>query len=170
MKNLFLLSTVAAITLFAFNANAGSAEGQGTIGAKIVKQIEVKEVKAGAKGMYFGTWTNKSNTITLGTDGNATGTDQTARVNASGDPSRAGEFNIEGPADVEISQISVKNTSEKIKSGENEMTVSDFNLDKTSGTIGADGKLNVKVGAKLAVAANQEPGDYTGSYTVQVTY
>lgn len=39
-----------------------------------------------------------------------------------------------------------------------------------TGTLGAGGSQTLTVGGSLTVKANQAPGDYTGSFTVQVTY
>jgi hypothetical protein len=69
-----------------------------------------------------------------------------------------------------------------LSSGDNTMTVSDFTASSTNnsqtvtsvttlgGTRGSVGTLNLYVGAKLAVAANQAPGSYSGSFNVSVAY
>jgi hypothetical protein len=60
-------------------------------------------------------------------------------------------------------------TTVTLTSGASTMTVSTFTSDPATTVLGT-GRTDVKVGARLTVAANQAPGNYTGSFSVTVNY
>ncbi len=83
--------------------------------------------------------------------------------------SRPGIFNITGEPSTPLT-ISFGNGT--LSNGANTMTLSNFTTSTTpaSSTTDSSGNLTLNVGADLAVAANQASGNYTGTYTVTISY
>lgn len=65
--------------------------------------------------------------------------------------------------------ITLPTTPVPITSGANSMSLTAFTSDP-AGTVLGTGRTVVLVGATLAVASNQAPGNYTGSFNVTVNY
>lgn len=65
--------------------------------------------------------------------------------------------------------FSISATAGTITSGDDRMTYS-ASLRDISGTFDLTGRTTLFVGGRLAVAANQRPGRYTGNYIVTVSY
>ncbi len=83
--------------------------------------------------------------------------------------SRPGIFSITGEPSTPLT-VSFGNGT--LSNGANTMTLSNFTTSTTpaSSTTDSSGNLTLNVGADLAVAANQASGNYTGTYTVTISY
>jgi uncharacterized protein with beta-barrel porin domain len=81
----------------------------------------------------------------------------------------AASFTVSGAATATYYVTVPTNVTLTKDGGTETMTVSPFTHNAT-GTLDATGAEDFNVGATLAVAANQAPGVYNGSFSVTVTY
>lgn len=143
---------------------AAEATGTGNISAKIVEPVTISE---NGTGLNFGIMLNSEQTVTVDTTGNRTSTVSSALVN--GITPQAGKFNVTGPANQELTIGT--NSSAIVSSGSNNMTVSNF-VTSPSGTLtlSDSGAGDIAVGADLTVPSKQAAGEYTGTYTITLSY
>lgn len=168
MKKIILMTTVFATVFAVSNAFAEStAEGTGTAKAKIVAPVEVTKTQ----NLNFGTIakSTSANTVTLTNAGARSAAVANTLINDSTETK--GIMTITGPESTSVTIQEIADTTVTGPTGSTPMAVTDFNTNP-SGTVvlGSTGAQAVDVGAKLAVGANQTEGEYSGSYTVQVTY
>lgn len=147
------------------NTNAVSLNSNGKIAVKIVSAISIKHT-AGQR-LNFGTIMNRANTITISNNGVRSAENFSYLVDSESAPD---EFKVSGPdgksVTISLPESAVVNNT----AGSGTMVVSAFTSDR-SGSQTLDGSdLVVKVGGTLVVADNQIEGNYTGSYTVTVSY
>ena len=167
MKKIYLLAAVSVLTLGYAEVWAAQATGEGNISAKIVAPVTVME----AQRLDFGTIlapTGSSIEVTISaTDGTRTATDASKLVGTN--KGKAGLFNVTG-AENQSMTINEPCSATLTGTGGSTMTVDTFATDPNdkltlSGTSG-----QIKVGADLTVNADQAVGDYTGTYTITVSY
>ena len=166
MKKIYLLAAVSVLTLGYAEVWAAQATGTGNISAKIVAPVTVTETQ----GLDFGTIlapTDSAKTVTISTDGSRSDSGSGILVNTN--TGKAGLFNVTG-AENQNMTITKPGSVELHGTGSDKMTVNNFvtepdNELTLSGTSG-----QIKVGADLTVNKDQAVGDYTGTYTVTVSY
>lgn len=118
--------------------------------------------------LVFGAVQPKSiaGSVTLSPSGTRTGSNVVLSSMALGNAAR---FNITGHANANFT-IALPSSITLTGPG-TAMTLSSFTSNLgTSGTIGAAGTAILRVGGTLAIAANQAPGSYSGSFNVTVNY
>ena len=166
MNKLFLLGT-AAVVLFAFNAKAADS-ATGTAQVEVVKAFSIEHVNG--KSLNFGRLFAKAGTITIAPNGTVTDTNKIA---LSGNTTSADEFEITGPAGqtatVDLDGTSVTLNGAGTASGKT-LTVTGLTLSGASVTPADDNPVKVTVGGSLTVAADTTPGQYSGTYTVNIAY
>jgi hypothetical protein len=166
MKKLVFL--FAGLFLMAISAESVKAEDQATASANAAATIVTPISITKTVDLNFGAIVPSATagTVTVGTDNSISGTGGVTLIPQLGTHSAA-SFTVNGvigalfyvtlPGDVTIS------------SATESMTVSDFTSNAT-GALDASGAEDFNVGATLAVAANQLPGLYEGTFDVTVTY
>lgn len=107
-------------------------------------------------------------TVVVGNDNSILGNGGVTLIPQLGTHSAA-SFTVTGAANATFSVTLPGNTTLTRGGGSETMTVSEF-LHNATGTLDGTGAEAFKVGAKLAVAANQLPGQYEGTFDVTVTY
>jgi hypothetical protein len=103
--------------------------------------------------------------VLLGTDGSVS-----SSLTHTGTPSAAA-FTITGAVGQTYS-VTLPSSPVTLSSGSNSMTVDTFSasLGSLTGTIPGSGTVTFTVGARLNVGASQNPGDYAGTFQVNVVY
>ena len=143
---------------------ATSTSASNTAAAIVITPITV----ATTANLVFGAVQPKSiaGSVTLSPSGTRTGSNV---VLSSMELGNAARFNITGYANANFT-IALPNNIILTGPG-TEMTLSSFTSDlETSSTISAAGTATLTVGGTLAIAANQAPGAYSGSFNVTVNY
>ena len=162
MKHISLIAL--AVALLPGLAMAATSTGTGDAKAKIVQPVTVTSTQD----LNFGTMLGKANTVTVSSSGSRTATDNTALVTDSNTPT-AGVFSVTGPNSQPITVTLPVNAT--VSSSTNSMTISNLNSPQSgSQTLDGTGNLTINIGGDLAVTEGQAVGDYTGSYTITVTY
>ena len=162
MKKVILFLLV--LILNSHEVSAASASGTGTIAARIVAAVSVDETKT----LKFGTMTGDAGVVSIGLTGDRTSTGANLVEDSTNPPSN-GEMLIYGPINQVVYIGSISDTT--VTSGSASMSVSNFQTDQTGVvTLTSVDGTPVKIGAKLNVLNSQPEGDYTGSYTLTVTY
>jgi len=145
---------------------AMAADATGTASATVINPITVSEARALAFGSVTASVTT-AGTVALTAVDEAVKTDTT--VSSTG-TQQSGKFTVLG-GDSNSYTITVPATASLASTSSNDaadMTVT-LTQSKTSGSLVA-GTDAFFVGGSLAVAANQNSGAYTGTYTVTVAY
>ena len=166
MKKIYLLAAVSVLTLGYAEVWAAQATGEGNISAKIVAPVTVMETQ----GLDFGTIlapTDSAKTVTISTDGSRSDDGSGILVNTN--TGKAGLFNVTG-AENQSMTINVPSSATLTGTGGATMTVDTFATDPNDNLTLSGTSGQIKVGADLTVKANQAVGDYTGTYTVTVSY
>ena len=166
MKKIYLLAAVSVLTLGYAEVWAAQATGKGNISAKIVAPVTVTETQ----GLDFGTIlapTDSAKTVTISTAGSRSDDGSGILVNTN--KGKAGLFNVTG-ADSQTMTIEVPNTVTLNSTGGGSMTVNNFVTEPANNLTLSGTSGQIKVGADLAVSQGQAEGDYTGTYTVTVSY
>lgn len=175
MRKFLFMIAVSAVALTGSNAMAAEAEGTGTAKAKIVAPMTVTP----ADGILsFGTLLQGDNKVTVSADGQRTATDDKKYVGGQNSGVKAATFNLEGPAGAQVTINPVSFIANSLSGSDGgTMTVSNFTTSKESLTLTGDagntsarGSGTFNVGADLLVGATQTPGDYSGTFTVVVSY
>lgn len=85
--------------------------------------------------------------------------------------SGAASFNVSGATNTSFT-VTFDNSAINITNGADTMTVRSFTIYPPSGTtkLNNDGLATFNVGGTLDVGENQPPGNYSGSFTVNVAY
>lgn len=128
------------------------------------ERLEVSEKRS----MAFGTVTSSadgSGTVVLSPNG---GLSTTGYATILKDRSRVGEFKIEGPDRATV--IITLPSSVTFSNGTSTTTLTNFTSSPPAGvaTLDRRGKLTLMVGATMNIPANQNAGDYTGTFTIYV--
>lgn len=167
MKKIYLLAAVSVLTLGYAEVWAAQATGTGNISAKIVAPVTVTENQR----LDFGTIlapTDSAKTVKISTDGSRSDGDSGILVNTN--PGHAGLFDVKG-ADSQTMTITVPDTVTLTSTGGSSMTVNNFATEPANKKLTLSGTSGqIKVGADLTVSQGQAEGDYTGTYTVTVSY
>ena len=141
-----------------------AAEGTGTVSANVVSALSVEQ----SKELSFGTILPEAGTVTVDFVGSRTSTGSNL-VDDSTNPPSSGEMIIYGPVNQVVHIENIQNVV--ITSSGNSMNVSNFQTNPSGNvTLTSLDGTPVKVGAQLTVATDQPEGDYTGTYTMTVTY
>lgn len=181
MKNALFLTTALAVFALTSNAMADSSatsSANGKIFAKIVAPVEITDATDSGTGLNFGTMLNKSNSVTVATNGNRSETSGVNGLVASSP--HAGQHTITGPESTKVT-VKLGATTATVSNGSNTMNVTNLGIasEKDANTGGqsveveTDGSTTGKklyVGGTLAVTEGQAAGDYIGTYTVTATY
>ena len=173
MKTTVLKFFTLSVAIFAFSTisfgQGNTASGDASVGARIIAPITIKNTAS----MEFGNLleTGSEYTVVLDTGGTTTGDYRPTGL--AGTIQSAG-FNVTGESGATYT-ITLPASSVILDNGEtgpgNEMTLNDFTSSKTgdTGTLNS-GTDSFTVGASLTVNAEQNSGDYKGTFTVTVNY
>lgn len=134
--------------------------------AHIIQPIEINKITD----LRFGNIAagTAAGAVVISTTGDRSSLGNVTLIDA-GDNSSAAKFDITGHPDATFT-ISLP-LSIRIATGIYEMEVIDFESSLgDSSILNAQGEASLKVGATLNVEANQEPGFYTGSFDVTISY
>lgn len=159
-------TTLIALALGAslMSTTAYAADVSADAGAKIVAPLQIKNSTA----LYFGTiapsLTTSDNVTVSPTGAKNCGPELTCLT----DDHTAAAFEVSGEADTAYT-IELPNSIEITNGAGGAMTVDNFTGSKAGGQL-ASGQDDFTVGGKLGVAANQETGEYTGTFVVAVNY
>ncbi len=104
----------------------------------------------------------------LSNPNSATGHSAENGVGVSGSPTH-GVWEIVGDPHAQV-QVNFPSSSISLSDGVNTMIMDQLDAGGQSFVLGANGRKLFAVRATLRVAADQTPGDYTGSYDVTVSY
>ncbi len=152
------------LLFFISSGELWAADGTGTVSANVVSALSVDELKS----LSFGTLLPEAGTVSVDFSGNRTSTGANL-VDDSTNPPSSGEMIIYGPVSQVVHIESIQNIV--ITSGGNSMNVSNFQTNPSGNvTLTSLDGTSVKVSAQLSVATDQPEGDYTGTYTMTVTY
>lgn len=147
-----------------YSGESWSAEGTGTVSANVVSALSVDKLKD----LNFGTILPEAGVVTIDFAGNRTSSGSNL-VDDSTNPPSNGEMIIYGPVNQVVYIQSISNSI--INSSSGSMNVTNFQTNPSgSVTLTSLDGTSVKVGAQLTVATDQPGGDYTGHYTMTVTY
>ena len=166
MKKIYLLAAVSVLTLGYAEVWAAQATGTGNIRAKIVAPVTVTETQ----GLDFGTIlapTDSAKKVTISTAGSRS--DSGSGILVGTNKGKAGLFNVTG-AENQSMKINVPSSATLTGTGGATMTVNTFVTDPNDNLILSGTSGQIKVGADLTVNKEQAVGDYTGTYTVTVSY
>lgn len=166
MKKIYLLAAVSVLTLGYAEVWAAEATGTGNIRAKIVAPVTVTETQ----GLDFGTIlapTDSAKKVTISTDGSRSDDGSGILVNTN--IGKAGLFNVTG-AEKQSMKINVPSSATLTGTGSDKMTVDNFVTEPANNLTLSGTSGQIKVGADLTVSQGQAEGDYTGTYTVTVSY
>ena len=162
MKHISLIAL--AVAFLPGLAMAATATGTGDAKAKIVNPVEIQKTQD----LNFGTMLGKANTVTVSSAGARSASDGTGLVNDSNTPT-AGILQVTGPNNQPIT-VTLPGSA-TVRSGNNSMEISNFSSPESGErTLDGTGKLTINIGGDLAVTEGQAAGDYTGTYTITVTY
>ena len=162
MNKMFAGAIVLAALAAATSANAQSADAGA--GAKIIAPLEISNVTD----LYFGTIapsTSVADNVTVLADGSRKCGPALTCLTAD---HTAAAFAVTGEADA-FYTISLPNEIKIVNDKGTAMRVSDFTGSKAGGQL-LSGEDSFTVGGTLDVAARQEAGLYSGSFTVAVEY
>jgi hypothetical protein len=163
LKKLILTSLAIVIALFV-TGTAFAAEA--TASATIMSAIGISKTIDMSFGNVIAPTADK--TVILSTAGVRSGT---ATFGPGG--GAAASFDVTGDANATFSITLPGDSDVTIVDGTNNMTVTLFNSAAaagTQGTLSGTGTQTLLVGAQLNVAANQVPGNYSGTFNVTVAY
>ncbi len=151
--------------IYVRSADAASATGTGTISARVVSAVTVDENRS----LSFGSMTGESGVVTVTPAGVRSSTSSNLVTDGSNPPA-SGELVIYGPIN-QVVYLSNINDIVLTSPGGASMNVANFQTDRTGSiTLTSDDGSLVHVGAQLTVGNNQSAGDYTGTYSLVVTY
>lgn len=173
MRQKKLIAGIGAAAILAFGGNAFAATSSASATATIQSQMAVTKVIG--KDLRFGGFIAGTLDTVVKIDPNQA--DALSRTIVSGDATRLDEAVYAfGPAEFTVSgtvgsgfTFSVDESSINIASGTNAMTVNNFTVSSSSGTI-ADGGSSVKVGGDLTISSGQADGSYSGIFNVTANY
>lgn len=166
MKKIYLLAAVSVLTLGYAEVWAAEASNTGHISAKIVAPVTVTETH----GLDFGTIlapTDSAKKVTISTDGSRS--DGGSGILVKTNEGKAGLFDVTG-AENQSMKINVPSSATLTSKEGGSMTVNNFVTEPANNLTLSGTSGQIKVGADLAVSQGQAEGDYTGTYTVTVSY
>lgn len=164
MKNLVTATALVALIAGAGAGAAQAASVDAGAGAKIIAPLEISK----KTDLYFGTIApslTQADEVTVAADGSRQCGPALTCLTAD---HTAAAFAVTGEADA-VYTVSLPSGIEISNGKGDSMKVYDFASSKDSGTL-ASGRDDFTVGGKLAVAALQPAGQYTGTFTVAVEY
>ena len=168
MNKILLPLTVVALCFGVQQATATDSSAQGTAKAKIITPLSITAVTGANGDMNFGTMiSTQAHTVTLDNAHNRTGSVSAMLIEDVSNSPHSGTFTINngGTAPVAASLSLPDSTT---ISGTGSLTVDTFTSNFSSPV--ATGNTTVSVGATLQVPAAATAGDYTGEYTVTLSY
>ena len=159
------IMTISAIALAALSAGAAvAATADGDAGAKIIAPLEISRTAD----LYFGTIapsTTQGDKVVVAADGSRKcGPALTCLTS----DHTAAAFAVTGEADA-FYTVALPKDIKIVNENGTAMRVGDFSGSKAKGQL-LKGEDSFTVGGTLEVAARQEAGKYTGSFTVAVEY
>jgi hypothetical protein len=168
-KSILLLTAMFALVLnITVNAQTASTTATATASATIINPLMINK----NSDLAFGNIASGSDwgSVTINTDGSRWSTGGATLIQAGSDNSAA-TFGITGYPYATI-VINVTATSIQVRNGGNGYaTVDNFNTDLGYySTLDMSGNANLHLGATLELFPYQEPGYYTGSFDVIVSY
>jgi len=152
---IFSLLNIQYITKYSY-AVPGGIPGVCNSLARITKQADLS----------FGAMlVNYAGTITIDTNGNAITTGGISRFGGAISTSR---FQVRGCPDKAYTIILPSQTS--LNSASSSMSVDNFIANPSIGLLDPNGNQDLSVGARLNISSLQAPGDYSGTFTVEVVF
>ena len=166
--NLMAVLGLLALSVGAYATDGTScvATGTGTITASMIVGLSVINIDNAT--LVFGSAVPcDGGTITVGTDGSKSSVGTVQPMNAT--PGSAAKFQVAGSPSFACN-ITLPSTA-TITSGSNSMVVDHFVSNPSGqGLLDGTGKQNISVGGTLHVGAAQAIGNYTGTFTITVSY
>jgi len=161
---------VASLLLPAIRAGADAYQGSNdteTLTTTVLSQINITE--SGTQKLNFGMFVAGTalNYITVSPAGVRT---FTGGIKLLGSGASADLFTVTGDTSNPSFSITLPGSAVTLTSGSYTMTVDTFTSTPSGTGTMSSGTLNITVGARLNVGANQHAGAYTGSYTITVAY
>jgi len=159
--SVFLMFSAILSTQVLAQASSASATARAT--AWIVSALAVEQ----ERDLAFGEISTSSvpGSVTVSPLGNVTSSGGISQLGGQ----TGAKFTVQGGEWRSVS-ISLPDTTTLTSDG-NTMTVNNFTSDKgTQAQLASDGTLNIRVGATLAVGANQPFGEYVGEFAIMVSY
>ncbi len=172
MKKILFMSVFSVLALSGKLVVAAEVTGTGHVSARIVDPLSVTETAE----LNFGAILQGANTITVSPAGTRTAVDSSKLVGKGYGSTKAGKWKITGPVGarpsvkIQESSVTLENSSGASMIVNNFVTDAEDSFDEIEGSGSGTGEVEFKVGANLTVADNQEPGNYSGTYTVTVSY
>ena len=169
MNKILLPLTVVALCFGAQQVMAASDTATGTAKAKIITPLSITAVTGSSGDMNFGTMlSTQAHNVTLDTANNRTGSVGAMLVSDSSNPPHSGTFTINNGGTASVAATLALPDSATISSGGTDLTVDNFSSNFSSPI--ATGNTTVSVGAVLHVTAGAAAGEYTGDYTLTLSY
>lgn len=173
MKRTFaLLLAVAATALATGSANAAPAQASGFAQANVITPGVIVPLAILRFGQFIRPATAGTLTVDIAgavtTTGGITGTTTIAQTGTGRGP---GSFGLRGSPNRQVDIVLPGSST--IASGLQTMTVNAFTANTNGGgkiKLDATGNATLIIGATLNVGANQAVGNYTGTYTITVTF
>ena len=165
MKKLLLLGVFVFVAGAVF-ATTTTDPATGEAQAKIIAPLVVAHADGAA--LNFGTLVSPKNgagTVTISNANPGEATDSSGLERIAADPVSSDHFTVTNPERVSYS-VNLPSSSINVTSGSNTMAVSAFAASCESGCTAYD----IYVGGQLAVAQNQAAGEYSGEYSITLTY
>lgn len=172
MKKLLLLLATTTCAFSAIQANAGDATAVGNAKATIVNNIKISAVNG--EDLDFGVIasTAQENQVTVkAASGNRLATINGSLITDAGRSGTRGKFTIAGTPNI---PVTINEIQDATLTGPNSasMVVSGMKTNAVDDTVTLDenGQGEFLVGGILKVGANQEVGEYEGTYTITASY
>ena len=171
MRNWLPVTAIFMLLLAVANrAGADSFQGSNdteTLTTTVLSQINITE--SGTQKLNFGMFVAGTalNYITVSPAGVRT---FTGGIKLLGSGASADLFTVTGDTSNPSFSITLPGSAVTLTSGSYTMTVDTFTSTPSGTGTMSSGTLNITVGARLNVGANQHAGAYTGSYTITVAY
>jgi hypothetical protein len=154
-----------ALVILLIPANSFAASAVATVNVTVARFLSITNTSA----LEFGTVSASATAGSVVVDANGMRfTSGGIRINPSGLFTPA-KFIIEGKPDASFS-ISLPSTVELRDGSGNTIHVDKFEASNQTGNLDSNGALEVKVGGKINLDANQKSGDYSGVMIVELNY
>ncbi len=160
--------TAIALCFCATNTMAASDSAQGDAKAKIIAPVTITE----SEDMNFGTMlSSQAHNVTLDHADGRTSTVSTMLVDDSANAPKSGKFVINNGGTAPVTATISLPASTTVSANGTNLTVDTFTSDFPTGSNNIPaGDTDLNVGATLHVTVNAPAGDYTGQYTVTISY
>ena len=168
MNKYLLPLTAIALCFCATQAMAANSQATGDAKAKIIAPLTITE----SEDMNFGTMLSSSaHNVTLDHADGRTSTVNAMLVEDSANAPKSGKFVINNGGTAPVTATIALPASTTVTANGTSLDVDTFTSDFPTGSNNIPvGNTNLHVGATLHVTANAPAGDYTGQYTVTISY